>query len=182
MKWRKLHEFFHWDERQIFRSLEGLKLGGMHSDEEWARIFAAHRLPPDPPLVRVQLGDSAIALQPTESAGQLELGAIASGLSDWQISNARDVIDPQLPFRLWPVLGREAFTKLNSWRHRLYDVPMILGREDQRYVAGWDGFHAALSADPDRSYSVAELSKIGEKAIAATLTDKEAHDFWMARR
>jgi hypothetical protein len=157
-------------------------MGGTHSDEEWDRIFAAHRSPPGPPPVRVRLDESAIALQPTESAGQLELGAIASGRSDWRISNARDAIDPRLPFRLWPALGRDAFTKPNSWRHRTYEVPMLLRRDDQPYVRGWDGFHAALSVDPDRSYSVAELSKIGEKAIAATLTGKEANDFWMARR
>jgi hypothetical protein len=182
LKWKKLHEFLVWDERQIFRFLEGTKLRGPHSDEEWDRIFAAHRLPPGPPPVRVRLGDSAIALQPTESAGQLELGAIALGLSDWRVSNARDLFDPRLPFRLLPALGGDAFTKPNSWRRRIYEVPILLRRDDQRYPAGWDGFRAALSADPDRTYSVGDLSKIGEKAIAATLTGMELHDFWMARR
>jgi hypothetical protein len=182
LRWKKLHELFVWDERQIFSFLEGAKMAGTHSDEEWGRILAAHRSPPGPPPVRVSLGDSAIALQPTESAGQLELGAIALRMSDWRISNARDVIDPGLPFRLRPALGVEAFTKLNSWRRRIYEAPMLLRRDDQRYVGGWDGFRAALSADPDRIYSVGELSRIGEMAIAATLTVKEANDFWMARR
>lgn len=182
MKLRKFHELLRWDERQIFMSLQGVKMRGTHSDEEWAAILADVQSPPKPPAVRVQLGNTTIAVDPVGGATQLELGVIAYGLGDWRISNARDVIDTRLPFRLRPVLGWDAFTTANSWRRRIYERPLLLGREDQRYAAGWDGFHAALSVDAGRIYSVAELSKIGEEAIAATLSGKEAQDFWMARR
>jgi hypothetical protein len=182
VRFRAFHELFRWDERQIFISLEGLKMRGNHPDEAWGPILASLKPHPVAPPVWVRLSDSAIALQPAKSADQLELGAIVFGLPDWRISNQRDVIDPTLPFRLRPVLGRDAFTKANSWRRRVYEVPLIIRRDDQRYVAGWDGFHAALAEDPDRRYEVGELRSLGEKAVGATLAGKEAQDFWLARR
>jgi hypothetical protein len=182
LKWRKIHELTPWDERGIFRSREAEKMRGNHSGEEWQRIFADHRLPPPAPAVTVSLTAEAIELFPDTAAGQLELGAISAGLVHWVISNARDVYDPLLPFRLFPLIGGDAFTKPNSWRRRRYAIPLALNRRDQRYQLGWDRLHSSLAADLSRTYSVGEIARLGDRAIVATLSGQEAHDFMMANR
>jgi hypothetical protein len=182
VKWRKIHELSPWDERGIFRLREGEKMRGNHSGEEWQRILADHRLPPPAPAVRVSITAEAIELFPDVAVGQLELGAIAAGLAHWVISNARDVYDPLLPFRLFSLIGRDAFTKPNSWRRRLYAVPVVLRGSDQVYQLGWEGLCTALAADLSRAYSVAEIARLGDRAILATLSGPEAHDFRIANR
>lgn len=182
MKWRKLHELWAWDERRIFRARQAARMGTGHAPEEWRRVLAAQASPPGAPPMRVRVSDETIELHPLGRAGQLELGAIAEALGDWRISNARDITDPSLPFRLLPMLGADAFTRRNSWRRRTYRVPMILRAQGQPHPRAWAGLRDALGADLERTYSASEVDAIGARAIGLTLAGEEASRYWMGRR
>lgn len=182
MRWRKLHELSRWDERLIARLGEAAKMRGQHSPEEWQRIFADRRSLPAAPPISVTFADNIVCLHPLEQVGQLELGAIAEGLQLFHVTNGRDSFDPRLPFRLYPLIGGDAFTKGNSWWFRVWRAPMEVARKRQRYPDGWDVWRAALADAPDRSYTVGELASIAQSAIGGTLTGQDADDFWRARR
>ncbi len=182
MKWRKFHELSHWDERLIARLDQGAKMRGHHSPEEWQRIFANHKSLPAAPPINVTLSDDTVYLHPLEQVGQLELGAIAEGLQLFHVTNGRNSFDPRLPFRLYPLIGWDAFTKGNSWCRRVWRAVMEVAREGQRYQDGWGVWRATLAQEPGRSYSVGELASIAQSAIGGTLSGQEAKDFWRAMR
>lgn len=177
MNWRKLHELTPWDERQIFRLAQGSAMRGATSSQDWSRVLSAHKAAPPAPPVTVELARDAVLLRPVAAASQLELGAIAAGIGHFRITNAHDGFDPRLPFRLWPMIGADAFTKSNSWR-----VPMAVARAGQRHRDGWDRWRAMLAAAPEGAHAVSDLSAMAAQAIGATLTGQEAADFWRANR
>lgn len=182
MTLRKFHELTPWDERQIFRLQEGRKMRGNHSPEQWQDIFARHRPAPAAPDVTVEVTQDAVLLHPSHASGQLERGAVAAGIGQFRVTNARDHFDPRLPFRLYPLIGMDAFTKANSWRHRYWRVPMEVAREGQRYGNGWDIWRQKIAEGGARHYTVAELANMAISAVGATLTGQDASDFWRANR
>ncbi len=186
MTLRKLHELIPWDERQIFRMQQGRAMRGKHSSDEWRSILANHRAAPPAPAVTIALTDDRILIDSLGEAGQLELGAIASGLTHLKVTNPIDRFDPLLPFRLYPLIGTDAFTRRNSWRRRVWRRPMEIARAGQSYPLGWDGLRATLAESLDqgrgRSYQVAEIARIAQAAIGATLEGQAAQDFWRANR
>jgi hypothetical protein len=182
MKWRALHELTPWDERTIFRLREGRKMGGTHAEQDWSRILSEFRSPPPPPTVTIEIGADALLLHPVGPATQLELGAIAASLPNLRVTNARDTFDPRLPFELWPLIGSDAFTKSNSWRRRLWQVPLEFARDGQPYPRGFEGLCASLAEEAEQPWQVGDIGTRARDAIAATLAGDEATEFWRTNR
>ena len=160
----------------VFRLREARKLRGPHPD------LSAHRSAPGPVPFAVTLMPGCIVLTPTERADQLQLSAIVAGLSTLRVTNGIDRIDPKLPIELLPLIGRQAITRGNSWRRRIWPVPLEIAREGQRYPEGWDGMCALLAEDARPVWQVGEFNALATRAVAATLTEAEAMDFWRANR
>jgi len=121
-------------------------------------------------------------VHPDGPDGQLELGAIAAGIGHFRITNSRDGFDLRLPFRLYPLIGKDAFTKSNSWRRRVWQAPLEIAREGQRRQDAWDIWYDELSKRSVRSYAVSELNAIATSAVTSTMTFTERMEFMRANR
>lgn len=126
--------------------------------------------------------ESKVLIYPEGPDGQLELGAIAAGLGHFKVTNSQDSFDPRLPFRLYPLIGRDAFTKPNSWRRRTWQIPMEVAREGQHRHDAWDIWYDELSKRQARSYAVSELNAIAASAVTSTMTFAERMEFLRANR
>jgi hypothetical protein len=181
-RWRKLHELTRWDAYALLRMRNAANLRGSGPEVDWQARFDRQRPTPAAPRVRADVAGDAIRLRPEGQPTQLELGVLVAALANLRVTNAHDGFDPAMPWRLWPLIGADGFTKGNSWRRRHWRVPLELARAGQPYPAGWDGLAAALLAEPERLFTAAEIAHVATREIAATLTGAAAQDFWRANR
>lgn len=178
MRWYKIHELTPWSEAAILRHRQALPIAGPNPDlDRWRQLL------PDAPEILIEPGRSALAVMPVtdREPDQVMLGVVARGLP-WQVSNALHRLNPILPFRLAPLIGRDAFTKPNSWYLLTYQYPLVFERRDQRYEAGFDAMLEDVAQMPTRQLTVGALRDMSVKAIGRTLSGKEAHEFWMGYR
>lgn len=182
VRWRKFHELTPWDAYMLFRMRNAALLRGRGADVDWQARFARFRPAPVPPLVRAEVVGDTIVLFPQGKPSQLQLGVLVAGLTHLRVTNPHERLDPLMPWRLWRLIGTDAFTRPNSWRVRHWRVPLELGRGGQPYAAGWPALAAALASSPRRLFTAAEIAHEAAKAIAATLTGAAAEDFWRANR